>query len=94
MVSQTLIAIISTVKFVEISRPDSRDPDFNREESSHHSPYHPQDAKANGAPTTLRGAGILPSKKLDASQGPMTGVQDSGGGVLRKKCSILSGELG
>lgn len=93
MVSQTLTAIKSTVKFVKISRPDSRDPDFNREESSHHSPYHPQDANASGVPTTLRDAGILPSKKLDTSHGPMTGVQDSGSGVPQEECSILSGEL-
>lgn len=53
MVSQTLNTVKSTVKFVQISRPDPRDPNFNREESSHCSPYHPHDAHASGTPTTF-----------------------------------------
>lgn len=79
MVSQTLNTVKSTVKFAKISRPDPRDPNFNREESSHCSPYHPHDAHANGTPTTFCEVLGPALKKVRHESRPKTGVQGSGG---------------
>lgn len=83
---------IKFVKFVKISRPDPRDPDFNREESNQGSPRHPHETDTNGALTTLWKV-LGPPLKSDKSYRPRTGVQESGGGgVMLEECSILPGD--